>query len=154
MIRCQWVFLYLLTLSGGFVRRRPLPLLGTAFDRSRIPTVQYRTKPLPIRHNSPYIYTVRSHHVSTNGFRTKCDLGQSQRVFDHSATKLAVDHSLPMREDIHKEILPNGLEFLMLPTKKAGQTEVHLEILSGSASELDHQQGALRTTPIIDIITE
>jgi len=39
--------------------------------------------------------------------------------------------------------LENGLEYLVLPARSAApeHTEVHLEVLAGSASELNHQQG-------------
>ena len=49
---------------------------------------------------------------------------------------------LPSHPHLTRRRLDNGLEYLILQNKKPeNRFEAHLEILSGSVDEMDHQQG-------------
>lgn len=51
--------------------------------------------------------------------------------------------ALPMHKELVEGKLGNGFSYVILPNSvPAGRFEAHLEVLSGSAHELDQQQGA------------
>ena len=59
-----------------------------------------------------------------------------------SATIPQYQHKLYKHENLVEGKLDNGLSYVILPNAvPAGRFEAHLEILSGSAKELDYQQG-------------
>jgi predicted Zn-dependent peptidase len=54
---------------------------------------------------------------------------------------------LPVHPDVHSGILPNGLPYVILPNKSPpGRFEAHLQVFSGSADELEPQQGIAHLT--------
>eukprot|EP00554_Chaetoceros_debilis_P006134 CAMPEP_0194079482 /NCGR_PEP_ID=MMETSP0149-20130528/5671_1 /TAXON_ID=122233 /ORGANISM="Chaetoceros debilis, Strain MM31A-1" /LENGTH=1254 /DNA_ID=CAMNT_0038760989 /DNA_START=225 /DNA_END=3989 /DNA_ORIENTATION=+ len=55
--------------------------------------------------------------------------------------------SLPFHPNIHTGVLENGLSYVILPNKSpAGRFEAHLQVFSGSADELEPQQGIAHLT--------
>lgn len=55
--------------------------------------------------------------------------------------------SLPFHPNIHTGVLDNGLSYVILPNKSpAGRFEAHLQVFSGSADELEPQQGIAHLT--------
>eukprot|EP00934_Nitzschia_sp_Nitz4_P009180 Nitzschia sp. Nitz4//scaffold46_size129759//113169//116946//NITZ4_003524-RA/size129759-augustus-gene-0.27-mRNA-1//-1//CDS//3329552664//9170//frame0 len=54
---------------------------------------------------------------------------------------------LPLHPDVQSGTLDNGLPYVILPNKSpAGRFEVHLQVFSGSADELESQQGIAHLT--------
>jgi predicted Zn-dependent peptidase len=54
---------------------------------------------------------------------------------------------LPVHPDVHSGVLPNGLPYIILPNKSPpGRFEAHLQVFSGSADELEPQQGIAHLT--------
>jgi hypothetical protein len=74
-------------------------------------------------------------------------LGHSPGYQDQPPDQPPGQHQAPLqalqeRADLTRGVLPSGLEYLLLPAATPdGRVDAHLEILSGSADELDHQQG-------------
>lgn len=54
---------------------------------------------------------------------------------------------LPIHPDVRSGTLPNGLPYVILPNKSPpGRFEAHLQVFSGSADELEPQQGIAHLT--------
>jgi hypothetical protein len=54
---------------------------------------------------------------------------------------------LPVHPDVCSGVLPNGLPYIILPNKSPpGRFEAHLQVFSGSADELEPQQGIAHLT--------
>jgi Insulinase (Peptidase family M16) len=54
---------------------------------------------------------------------------------------------LPLHPDVRSGTLPNGLPYIILPNKSPpGRFEAHLQVFSGSADELEPQQGIAHLT--------
>lgn len=54
---------------------------------------------------------------------------------------------LPIHPDVRSGTLPNGLPYIILPNKSPpGRFEAHLQVFSGSADELEPQQGIAHLT--------
>jgi len=54
---------------------------------------------------------------------------------------------LPVHPDVRSGVLPNGLPYVILPNKSPpGRFEAHLQVFSGSADELESQQGIAHLT--------
>ena len=54
---------------------------------------------------------------------------------------------LPVHPDVRSGTLPNGLPYVILPNKSPpGRFEAHLQVFSGSADELEPQQGIAHLT--------
>jgi predicted Zn-dependent peptidase len=54
---------------------------------------------------------------------------------------------LPVHPEVRSGILPNGLPYIILPNKSPpGRFEAHLQVFSGSADELEPQQGIAHLT--------
>jgi predicted Zn-dependent peptidase len=54
---------------------------------------------------------------------------------------------LPVHPDVRSGVLPNGLPYIILPNKSPPQRfEAHLQVFSGSADELEPQQGIAHLT--------
>ena len=54
---------------------------------------------------------------------------------------------LPVHPDVRSGVLPNGLPYVILPNKSPpGRFEAHLQVFSGSADELEPQQGIAHLT--------
>lgn len=61
--------------------------------------------------------------------------------------KPATQDPLPVHADVHSGVLPNGLPYIILPNKSPpGRFEAHLQVFSGSADELEPQQGIAHLT--------
>jgi len=59
-----------------------------------------------------------------------------------AASPMAVPLPLPVHDNLVQGYLENGLKYLILPNSvPGGRFEAHLEVLSGSAFELERQQG-------------
>ncbi|GKY92446.1 hypothetical protein MPSEU_000215100 [Mayamaea pseudoterrestris] len=55
--------------------------------------------------------------------------------------------ALPVHPDVISGVLPNGLSYVILPNKSPpGRFEAHLQVFSGSADELESQQGIAHLT--------
>lgn len=69
-------------------------------------------------------------------------VGRSARSLLASVESKPKPRLLPRHPDLVQGQLQNGLTYLILPNRQQdGRFEAHLEILSGSANELDDQQG-------------
>jgi predicted Zn-dependent peptidase len=61
--------------------------------------------------------------------------------------KPLTSEALPVHPDVHSGVLPNGLPYIILPNKSPpGRFEAHLQVFSGSADELEPQQGIAHLT--------
>jgi len=59
----------------------------------------------------------------------------------------SVSEALPVHKDVKSGILPNGFSYVILPNKSPpGRFEAHLQVFSGSADELEPQQGIAHLT--------
>lgn len=59
----------------------------------------------------------------------------------------ATSELLPLHPDVRSGVLPNGLPYAILPNKSPpGRFEAHLQVFSGSADELEPQQGIAHLT--------
>lgn len=59
----------------------------------------------------------------------------------------ALRDPLPVHPDVRSGTLPNGLPYVILPNKSPpGRFEAHLQVFSGSADELESQQGIAHLT--------
>jgi len=57
------------------------------------------------------------------------------------------DGSLPLHPSVKSGVLKNGLSYVILPNKSPpDRFEAHLQVFSGSADELEHQQGIAHLT--------
>ena len=57
------------------------------------------------------------------------------------------DHTLPLHPNVKSGELSNGFSYVILPNKSpAGRFEAHLQVFSGSADELEPQQGIAHLT--------
>eukprot|EP00977_Amphora_coffeiformis_P019368 scaffold7190_cov193-Amphora_coffeaeformis.AAC.3 len=62
-------------------------------------------------------------------------------------TKLGASEALPTHPAVKSGVLENGLPYIILPNKSpAGRFEAHLQVFSGSADELEPQQGIAHLT--------
>mmetsp|Transcript_6220 Transcript_6220/g.11750 ORF Transcript_6220/g.11750 Transcript_6220/m.11750 type:complete len:1253 (-) Transcript_6220:194-3952(-) len=63
------------------------------------------------------------------------------------ASSFSEPNSLPIHPNIRSGVLDNGLSYVILPNKSpAGRFEAHLQVFSGSADELEPQQGIAHLT--------
>lgn len=75
---------------------------------------------------SPKIYRRRDLKMSTS----------------YGTSVLPATTELPRHSAVVEGVLPNGLKYIIMPNQvPAGRFEAHLEVLSGSAKELERQQG-------------
>ena len=78
------------------------------------------------------------------GTRTYLGTTRTKNIYARALPGRTRAVPLPQRPDLHRGLLSNGLEYLVLSTPSKDDrdyTEAHLEILSGSADEMEHQQG-------------
>jgi hypothetical protein len=61
--------------------------------------------------------------------------------------KPMTSEALPVHPEVRSGVLPNGLPYIILPNKSPpGRFEAHLQVFSGSADELEPQQGIAHLT--------
>jgi hypothetical protein len=66
------------------------------------------------------------------------------RLLDKVETK---SEPLPVHPEVKSGVLPNGLHYVILPNRSPpGRFEAHLQVFSGSADELEPQQGIAHLT--------
>jgi hypothetical protein len=69
------------------------------------------------------------------------------RLADKIPHKPVTSELLPVHPDVISGVLPNGLSYVILPNKSPpGRFEAHLQVFSGSADELEPQQGIAHLT--------
>lgn len=69
------------------------------------------------------------------------------RLFDKKPHKPITSEALPVHPDVVSGVLPNGLSYVILPNRSPpGRFEAHLQVFSGSADELEPQQGIAHLT--------
>lgn len=62
-------------------------------------------------------------------------------------SKPLTSEPLPVHPEVHTGVLPNGLPYVILPNRSPkGRFEAHLQVFSGSADELEPQQGIAHLT--------
>mmetsp|Transcript_36185 Transcript_36185/g.53050 ORF Transcript_36185/g.53050 Transcript_36185/m.53050 type:complete len:1205 (+) Transcript_36185:144-3758(+) len=70
-------------------------------------------------------------------------------LYPGKASKMSetLKDALPIHPDVKSGVLPNGLSYVILPNASPpGRFEAHLQVFSGSADELDQQQGIAHLT--------
>lgn len=69
------------------------------------------------------------------------------RLFDKQPHQPVASEPLPVHPDVVSGVLPNGLSYVILPNRSPpGRFEAHLQVFSGSADELEPQQGIAHLT--------
>lgn len=140
IMRALWALIWQAAAVGSFLCRRPFPLPGRVDSPRRSAAHSERAlsraslvKVLPTRRSSfgPY---------------GRSDSWLIQAASDPlSASKLELDAPLRENSNLLRGSLDNGLQYLVLPVRGAAaeHASVQLEVLSGSASEAEQQQGLI-----------
>lgn len=69
------------------------------------------------------------------------------RLFDKKPHKPITSEALPVHPEVVSGVLDNGLSYVILPNRSPpGRFEAHLQVFSGSADELERQQGIAHLT--------
>jgi hypothetical protein len=69
------------------------------------------------------------------------------RLHDKKPVKPITSEPLPVHPDVVSGVLSNGLSYIILPNRSPpGRFEAHLQVFSGSADELEPQQGIAHLT--------
>jgi hypothetical protein len=94
---------------------------------------------------------VRSNHARRFEKQSQIPLLESRRRITGRLSMVTTDRpaaaALPRHKELVEGKLGNGFSYVILPNSvPAGRFEAHLEVLSGSAHELDQQQGAATFT--------
>lgn len=93
--------------------------------------------------NVPLNWYQRAEQASGH-FRDKCNQRLKMTITTDSPLKVdaLLQRSLPKHKNLVEGKLTNGLTYIILPNSvPAGRFEAHLEVMSGSAHELQSQQG-------------
>jgi hypothetical protein len=140
-----------LSSTGMNVPRRGLPIMnekssseGSPFSLGNLfkgkPTSEGGATTTSLRGNKGTLEphpSVRPHVSPLN--RLMKENGRKQKPMTSEA--------LPVHPDVHSGVLPNGLPYIILPNKSPpGRFEAHLQVFSGSADELEPQQGIAHLT--------
>jgi hypothetical protein len=103
---------------------------------------------------------VRSNHALRFEKQSQIPLLESKRRITGRLSMVTTDRpaaaALPRHKELVEGKLGNGFSYVILPNSvPAGRFEAHLEVLSGSAHELDQQQGAATFTNflVVDLFT-
>lgn len=93
---------------------------------------------------------VRSNHALRFEKQSQMPPLESKRRVTGRLSMVTTDRpaaALPRHKELVEGKLGNGFSYVILPNSvPAGRFEAHLEVLSGSAHELDQQQGAATLT--------
>lgn len=96
---------------------------------------------------------VRSNHALRFEKQSQIPHLESKRRITGRLSMVTTDRpaaALPRHKELVEGKLGNGFSYVILPNSvPAGRFEAHLEVLSGSAHELDQQQGAATFTNIL-----
>jgi predicted Zn-dependent peptidase len=78
--------------------------------------------------------------INSNKNKWRTNVFMSSAVASSFSSNMAIE--LPNHPSVLEGYLSNGLRYIILPNRvPVGRFEAHLEVMSGSAKELDHQQG-------------
>jgi len=115
--------------AGGLLTRHSAGLGGSRLQKYGIVAPQKKTRP-----RRTDLSMVLEQQQQQPGLSTY----DGVTVSSSSRSSIA----LPSHPDLVRGVLPNGLEYAILPNASPpGRFEAHLEVFAGSADEEDHQQG-------------
>ena len=86
-------------------------------------------------------------HPSVRPHRSPLNLLEPSSSSEEQQHKKKKDWQLPIHPEVTAGVLENGLSYVILPNKSPpGRFEAHLQVFSGSADELEAQQGIAHLT--------